>query len=50
MMINEIETILCSFRNWPHLMADPDFGRKSKTIFAKILNKIFYHGYCYIFF
>jgi len=31
-------------------MADPDFGRKYKIIFAKILNKIFYHGYCYRYF
>ena len=45
MMINEIDTILCKLRNWPYLTADPDFGRKSKTIFAKILNKIFYHRY-----
>jgi len=49
-MTNEIDTILCNLRNWPYLMADPDFGRKFKTSFAKFLNKIFYHSYCYIFF
>jgi hypothetical protein len=38
MMINESDAIVCKLRNWPYLKADPDFGRKSKTNFTKILN------------
>jgi hypothetical protein len=45
MMINEIDMIMCKLRNWTNLMAEPDFGRSPKNIFAKILNKIFYHIY-----